>query len=276
MFFRLLGIASSPMEKSLNNSEGKGNGRNIDDITLSFNGHDVALKLDKLVTRTSIQYINAPRKKKGLLVLDLDHTLMDFSCRCDFMTEMLKRPYMDYFLTTVYAYYDIAIWSQTNWKWLELKLKELGMLKSNSYKICFALDKSNMFTVKHSYVKPLQLIWRKCSDLWGPHNTLHIDDLSKNFELNKSSGVLVTPFYLKMASTDTNGDGDAEIRNTENTKQKTSNNTTKLEQAQSAAPGIPITITIITITIIITIIKFRNTTVSKGRCGIIVTVKVLG
>ena len=220
MFFRLLGIASSPIEKAIK-SDGNKN-RSREDLTIGFSGFDVTSKLEKLVTRTSIQYIHAPRKKKGLLVLDLDHTLMDFSCRSDFVTEMLKRPYMDYFLTTVYAYYDIAIWSQTNWKWLELKLKELGMLKSNTYKICFALDKSSMFTVRHSYVKPLQLIWRKCSDLWGPHNTLHVDDLSKNFELNKSSGVLVTPFYLKESPNDTNGDGDAEIRNAEKTKQSQS------------------------------------------------------
>lgn len=238
MFFRLLGIASTPMERALSSTEAKNNGsRSLGDINISFNGNDVAMKLEKTIARTSIQYINAPRKKKGLLVLDLDHTLMDFSCRSEFTTEMLKRPYMDYFLTTAYAYYDIAIWSQTNWKWLELKLKELGMLKNNSYKICFALDKSNMFTVKHSYVKPLQLIWRKCSDMWGPHNTLHVDDLSKNFELNKSSGVLVTPFYLKETHNDMNGDGDAEIKAIENTKQKGDNNLKKLEQAQSV-PGI--------------------------------------
>jgi HAD-superfamily hydrolase (TIGR02245 family) len=215
MFFRLLGIASSPIERAIKTDSN----RNHEEFGIGFSGSDVTSKLEKLVTRTSIQYIHAPRKKKSLLVLDLDHTLMDFSCRSDFVTEMLKRPYMDYFLTTVYAYYDIAIWSQTNWKWLELKLKELGMLKSSSYKICFALDKSSMFTVKHSYVKPLQLIWRKCSDLWGPHNTLHVDDLSKNFELNKSSGILVTPFYLKESHNDTNGDGDAEMRNAEKVKQ---------------------------------------------------------
>lgn len=258
MFFRLLGLASSPTDISQKTVETKGNNNinnsssnnnndsssnNIVDREEFVSGHtngygyeNVALKLEKLISRTSIQYIHAPRKKKNLLVLDLDHTLMDFSCRSDFTTELLKRPYMDYFLATTYAYYDIAIWSQTNWKWLELKLKELGMLKSNNYKICFALDKSNMFTVKHSYVKPLQLIWSKCPDLWGSHNTLHIDDLSKNFELNKSSGVLVTPFYLKESHNDTNGDGDLEMKGTKNVLQKTNSNgvLTKLERSQSA------------------------------------------
>lgn len=46
----------------------------------------------------------------------------------------------------------------------------------------------------HGKVKPLALIWSKYPSLWGKHNTLHVDDLSRNFELNKSSGVLVRPF----------------------------------------------------------------------------------
>ena len=59
-------------------------------------------------------------------------------------------------------------------------------------------DKSTMFTVRQQYVKPLEVIWAKCSSLgWGPHNTIHVDDLERNFELNKQSGVLISPFHLK-------------------------------------------------------------------------------
>ena len=55
-----------------------------------------------------------------------------------------------------------------------------------------------MFTVRQQYVKPLEVIWSKCSSLgWGPHNTIHVDDLERNFELNKQSGVLISPFHLK-------------------------------------------------------------------------------
>lgn len=55
-----------------------------------------------------------------------------------------------------------------------------------------------MFTVRQQYVKPLEVIWAKCSSLgWGPHNTIHVDDLERNFELNKQSGVLISPFHLK-------------------------------------------------------------------------------
>ena len=55
---------------------------------------------------------------------------------------------MDHFLSELYPYYDIAIWSQTSWRWLELKVTELGMMTSETYKICFVLDKSNMFKVR--------------------------------------------------------------------------------------------------------------------------------
>lgn len=133
----------------------------------------VQSKIQRLTSKTEIKFLNPPRWGSKLLVLDLDHTLIDFSCRFEFMFEQLKRPFLDKFLAAAYrAQYDIAIWSQTNWKWLELKLTELGMLSRKDYKICFALDKSTMFTVRQNYVKPLQLIWNKFGDRWGPKNTV--------------------------------------------------------------------------------------------------------
>lgn len=48
--------------------------------------------------------------------------------------EQMKRPHMDAFLTAVYEYYDLAIWSQTSWRWLELKLTELGFLSNPNYR----------------------------------------------------------------------------------------------------------------------------------------------
>lgn len=56
---------------------------------------------------------------------------------------------MDRFLSELYPYYDIAIWSQTGWRWLELKVTELGMMENSNFKICFVLDKSNMFKVSN-------------------------------------------------------------------------------------------------------------------------------
>jgi TFIIF-interacting CTD phosphatase-like protein len=71
--------------------------------------------------------MNEPREGKPLLVLDLDHTLLDFSSRTlqrdnathqvgAGMAAAMKRPYMDEFLTSAYKNYDLVVWSQTSWR----------------------------------------------------------------------------------------------------------------------------------------------------------------
>lgn len=35
------------------------------------------------------------------------------------------------FLAAVYPYFDICVWSQTSWRWLEAKLTELNMLSDS-------------------------------------------------------------------------------------------------------------------------------------------------
>jgi len=78
-----------------------------------------------------------------------------------------------------YEHYDIVIWSQTHWRWLESKLVELGIVGGEyNYKISFVLDRLPMFPVftlrtggemqKHE-VKPLQYIWTQFPQ-WGQHN----------------------------------------------------------------------------------------------------------
>lgn len=79
------------------------------------------------------------------------------------------------------------------------------MLTHPGYKICFVLDKTSMFQivstnrsgkkVTHS-VKPLQIIWSKFPH-WNSTNTVHIDDLSRNFALNLGSGLKCTAYYRK-------------------------------------------------------------------------------
>jgi ubiquitin-like domain-containing CTD phosphatase 1 len=96
-----------------------------------------------------VQIINLPRKGKKLLVLDLDYTLFDMKSAASSWAELL-RPYAHEFLAAMYQEFDIVIWSQTSWKWLEIKLTELGLLTNPNYKICFVLDKSSMFNVESS------------------------------------------------------------------------------------------------------------------------------
>lgn len=198
----------------------------VDDFDLDFNaGSDEWLQhvangenLRKFTAKTAIHVMNKPREKKPLLVLDLDHTLLDFSSRQlreatthvagDQVAAQLKRPFMDEFLTVTYRHFDLVVWSQTSWRWLETKLTELGMLTHPGYKICFVLDKTSMFSVtsqkrdgtkvKHQ-VKPLQIVWSKFPR-WGPHNTVHLDDLSRNFALNLGSGLKVTAYHRKKSS----------------------------------------------------------------------------
>jgi ubiquitin-like domain-containing CTD phosphatase 1 len=116
---------------------------------------------------------------------------------------------------------------------LELKLTELGILTHPAYKVCFVLDKtsvsesetasgvpnlhscssleyvlhyfslcSSMFSIhspdgagslrKH-HVKALDLIWRKFP-AWNASNSIHIDDLQRNFALNPRSGLKILPY----------------------------------------------------------------------------------
>lgn len=209
----------------------------VDDFDLDCNaGSDEWLahvangnNLKKFTESTEIYTMNQPRPNKPLMVLDLDHTLLDFNRKkieeashadviADTSThsinssthsviQRMKRPYMDDFLTSVYKYYDLCVWSQTSWRWLETKLIELGMLTNPNYKFIFVLDKTSMFQiestrrgdgekVKHS-IKPLQIIWNKFPNNWGPHNTIHLDDLSRNFALNPKNGLKVTAYYQK-------------------------------------------------------------------------------
>jgi ubiquitin-like domain-containing CTD phosphatase 1 len=79
---------------------------------------------------------------------------------------------------------------------------------NDQYKFLFVLDATSMFTVKSTkrdgstlvhHVKPLQLIWTKFPQ-YGSHNTIHIDDLSRNFALNLKSGLKCKAYYRKKSS----------------------------------------------------------------------------
>jgi ubiquitin-like domain-containing CTD phosphatase 1 len=168
-------------------------------------------RLAAAIQCTQIQMITPPREGKRLLVIDLDYTVFD--CKSSAPIEQCKRPFTDEMLVQVYPFYDLVVWSQTKWHWVEAKLTELGMLTHSQFSISWCMDRSSMFTVTSTdkrgeprvhEVKALEVIWAKFSE-FGPHNTVHIDDLSRNFAMNPQNGIEVTPFRVK------HGPGDVEL-----------------------------------------------------------------
>ncbi|KAH8099554.1 HAD-like domain-containing protein [Cristinia sonorae] len=161
-------------------------------------------KVKEHTEKLSVNVIHPLRPGKRLLVLDIDYTILDTKPLTSgaLPPRECARPRLHEFLEAIYPYYDICIWSQTSWIWLETKLVELEMLGgSHNYQISFVLDKTCMFTVfsmregqqyKH-HVKALQIIWNHFSQ-FGPHNTIHVDDLSRNFALNPNQGLKIHAF----------------------------------------------------------------------------------
>ncbi|KAG6814565.1 hypothetical protein H0H92_000093 [Tricholoma furcatifolium] len=177
-------------------------------------------KVKEATEKLNINIIHPLRGNKKLLVLDIDYTILDTKplTSGSLPPAECARPFLHEFLEAVYPYYDICIWyrtslslllqdsvsprSQTSWIWLETKLVELGMVGSNrNYQISFVLDKTCMFTVfterdgkpwSHS-VKALQIIWNKFPQ-YNATNTIHIDDLSRNFALNPKEGLKIQAF----------------------------------------------------------------------------------
>lgn len=88
-----------------------------------------------------------------------------------------------------------------------MKITELGILTHPGYKIAFVLDKTSMFSIttkrngkpyKHE-VKALDIIWNKFPELYSPVNSIHIDDLSRNFAMNPQS--VCHPMSLRISNT---------------------------------------------------------------------------
>ena len=195
---------------------GAGGASVVNDLSLEFGPTSrIFRKLQKHTIACELHFINPPRPGKSLLVLDLDHTLLDFSSRDDSVTAAaMCRPFLHEFLELTHSHYDICFWSQTSWKWLEIKMNELCMTGHSRYKISFCLDKTTMFTANEGKVKPLHLLYSKSppGTQWGPNNTVHVDDLPRNFELNKKNGIAISPFHRPPPGTEPHaGPSDIEL-----------------------------------------------------------------
>jgi len=171
--------------------------------------------MHKVIQDTDIVVLNPIRPGMRLLVLDLDLTFFDWQQTLPI--EKCKRPFTDELLAAVYPYFDFAIWSATKWTWVEAKLTELGLLTHPEFKIAFCMDRSSMLKT-NTYdsqwqvlavdeVKALEIIWERFP-AFGPHNTVHVDDLQRNFNLNPASGIEVTPWHARARGHAKPGDDD--------------------------------------------------------------------
>lgn len=155
-------------------------------------------KITKRISDYKIVERNPPRQGKKLLVLDIDYTLFDHRSPAETGYELM-RPYLHEFLTEAYKDYDIVIWSATSMKWIEEKMKLLGVATNPAYKITFYVDYLAMITVhtpKYGVVnvKPLGVIWGKYPEYYSPKNTIMFDDIRRNFLMNPSNGLRIRPF----------------------------------------------------------------------------------
>jgi len=175
---------------------------------LSFEYREEYLqKVANRVKSYEVKILNEPREGKKLLVLDIDYTLFDHRSTAETGRELM-RPYLHEFLTTAYEDYDIVIWSATNMKWIEEKMKVLGCDTHPGYKLSFYLDSRAMISIQADRygvieVKPLGVIWGKFPQ-FSKENTIMFDDLRRNFLMNPSNGLKIRPF--KNAHTSRNSD----------------------------------------------------------------------
>ncbi|KAJ2808957.1 hypothetical protein H4R20_000506 [Coemansia guatemalensis] len=162
---------------------------------------DCRQKLDKIIREAEVRIMSPPRPGRKLVVLDLDYTLFDCKNMSGNVVEM-ARPGLHEFLSAIYPYYDLIVWSQTKWHVVECKITLLGMVTHPNYKITTALDISAMFNIKSirngktvdHQVKALEFIWARFPEVYDKSNTIHVDDLGRNFALNRQNGLKIRPY----------------------------------------------------------------------------------
>ncbi|KAM7363993.1 ubiquitin-like domain-containing C-terminal domain phosphatase 1 [Cochliomyia hominivorax] len=154
-------------------------------------------KVQKRIKEYKITELNPPRPDMHLLVLDIDYTLFDHRSSAESGAELM-RPYLHEFLTSAYEHYDIVIWSATGMRWIEEKMRLLGVSSHANYKIMFYLDSNAMISVHTPDrgvidVKPLGVIWGLYPQ-YSAANTIMFDDIRRNFLMNPRSGLRIKPF----------------------------------------------------------------------------------
>eukprot|EP00892_Ulva_mutabilis_P009467 jgi/Ulvmu1/6893/UM031_0099.1 len=159
---------------------------------------DVLAKLERRIKAVDIKVLNDPRPGKKLLVIDIDYTIFDLGSSAERPMD-LARPHLHKFLASAYEDYDIVVWSANSMKWMNVKMKALGVLTHTDFKIAFMLDYKSMLTLHTERYgvfdcKPLQLLWSKFSEHYNADNTIMLDDLRRNYIMNKQNGLVIRPF----------------------------------------------------------------------------------
>lgn len=101
-------------------------------------------KADKKSDSNGCKELSKPRPGKKLVVLDIDHTILDYHA---FNMRFAARPFLQIFLKRIYETFDIGVWSATNMDVAVFKLSALGMLTSPHYKILFCMNLEAMTPV---------------------------------------------------------------------------------------------------------------------------------
>jgi HAD-superfamily hydrolase (TIGR02245 family) len=173
----------------------------------------IALKLEQRYGMEPSKLLNPPTDPtRKCLVLDIDYTLFDHKwqpqVRSDrrgdkTMIPLFKRPYLHEFLEICNSKYDIIIWSATGMPAIDNKVGNLGIYTSTRYKLTAVFCKDHMIHVTkprkggRTYdetVKPLSVIWKLFPSFYNPQNTVHIDDMISNFQLNQGNGIHILPY----------------------------------------------------------------------------------
>lgn len=177
---------------------------------------DIQRKLAQRIAKAHVKELHPPRQGKRCVVLDIDYTFFDLGSTSERPVDLL-RPGTIEFLTHVYQKdFDIVIWSATSMKWIDVKLKELGLLDHpDKFKITACMDYTSMVTVDAASVgvefsakkkrtvfdcKPLHVLWERYKDFYSPATTIMLDDLRRNFILNPQHGLVIKPFRKSTSS----------------------------------------------------------------------------
>lgn len=172
-----------------------------DDVLKELAPHedpDVLAKLERRLKSVDVEILNPPRPGKKLMVTDIDYTIFDLGSAAEQPME-LARPHLHKFLESVYENYDIVIWSANSMKWMKVKMEALGVLNNDKFKVTFMLDYRAMLTVHNAKYgvfdcKPLQFLWSKFGEHYNKDNTIMLDDLRRNYIMNKQNGLVIYPF----------------------------------------------------------------------------------